>query len=516
MGIPFFFSHVVKKHENIFENIKKHHVRIDNLYMDCNSVIYDCINNDNTMEESELFKFISEKIIHYISLIKPSNNIMIAFDGIPPLAKMCQQRKRRYKSYYESLINSEINNTIENDVKFDTIQITPGTSFMNRLNTYIYSRFKNPEEFKVSNIIVSCSNECGEGEHKIFDYIRENKDLHENTSTVIYGLDADLIMLSLLHDNLCNKLYLYRDTPYYINNINVNLNPKDNYIMNINNLKYRICNDIFEVDDNYDRIINDYVFMCFFLGNDFLPHTPSLNIRTIGINTLLDIYEKHFIKKAKYIINNDSIEWKNLYKFINILSDLEEQLIKKEYKIRKNQEKYCKSQSHTLNNIPLLDRTIEENINPFQIGWEERYYSRLLDISNNLNKVKKLSINYLEGLEWTYKYYKSGNINYEWKYNYNYPPLFKDLIKYTPYFNVNLIRDKKTNNIYNYTTQLAYVLPRNKLIYLEDKKLENKLLNTDWYPEEVNLQWSFCRYFWESHPELPDIDIDELNKICND
>ena len=134
----------------------------------------------------------------------------------------------------------------------------------------------------------------------------------------------------------------------------------------------------------------------------------------------------------------------------------------------------------------------------------------------SLNKVKKLSINYLEGLEWTYKYYKSGNINYEWKYNYNYPPLFKDLIKYTPYFNVNLIRDNKTNNIYNYTTQLAYVLPRNKLIYLEDKKLENKLLNTDWYPEEVNLQWSFCRYFWESHPELPDIDIDELNKICND
>jgi len=62
-----------------------------------------------------------------------------------------------------------------------------------------------------------------------------------------------------------------------------------------------------------ERLIDDWVFLCFLVGNDFLPHLPGLDIRAGGIDCLMTIY-KNIQESHGYITENKIINQSNCLK----------------------------------------------------------------------------------------------------------------------------------------------------------------------------------------------------------
>ena len=538
MGIPSYFSYIVKNHSKIIKKYEKNVLKVDNLYLDCNSIIYDAYSKmtfdpkTNALTETIAITIIRQviaKIEQYINIVEPQKTVIVAFDGVAPVAKLEQQRQRRYKSWYQNDISKQIfkktTDVLTSD-PWNTAAITPGTIFMSELNTMVSAHFAS---YKPVNVLVSGSNKAGEGEHKLFDYIRVFPEKHSTETTVIYGLDADLIMLSINHLPICPKIYLFRETPHFIQSIDSSLEPDANYFLDIPELANAIIGHMCNYTNNEETVINynkvyDYIFICFFLGNDFLPHFPALNIRTGGIDKMINAY-RATIKPDENLTDGKTINWANLRKVISFLAKLEEQYIIAEHKTRDYKERNA-SRTHInanktnvqddefkkFENTPQTERDLEKFVNPFRPYWQQRYYKGLLGIKSDITGLltKDIAVNYLQGLEWTMKYYTTGCADWRWQYKYSYPPLLQDLIKYVPVFPTEFVTLKPFNPV-SEIVQLCYVLPKHSLNLLP-KNLGQALQTNykDWYKDDCEFIWAYCRYFWESHVVMNDIDIGEL------
>lgn len=237
---------------------------------------------------------------------------------------------------------------------FDSNCITPGTPFMERLSHclhyYIHDRLNNNPAWKDLKVFLSDANVPGEGEHKIMDYIRRQRaqpDHDPNTQHVLCGADADLIMLGLAthepnftiirEEFLPNKprpCDVCGSLGHEMNNCDgitaatlapsIGLGSEVKFIfvrlpVLREYLKRTLAMPNLPFEYNFERVLDDWVFMCFFVGNDFLPHLPSLEIREGAVDRLVELYKKCVYKTSGYLTDSGEV---NLERVQMIMRDL--------------------------------------------------------------------------------------------------------------------------------------------------------------------------------------------------
>jgi len=614
MGVPSFFKWLARKYPKILVNAietypetdengntinpdtslpNPNEIEYDCLYLDMNGIIHPCTHPENRPPPNTEDEMMLE-IFHYIdrlfNVVRPRRLVYFAIDGVAPRAKMNQQRSRRFKSAKEARDNAGITEQliadlkerglyqepeeVNDELKWDRNQITPGTPFMAKvadaLKYYILGKITNDPGWKNVSCILSDSNVPGEGEHKLMEYIRyqhSQDGYNANTRHCICGLDADLIMLGLAthephfsilrEDVLIDKkppvegkmtrADMYKHDPFQFLCLNVmreylelELKPRER--------------TVFEFD--LERAIDDYVFLCFFVGNDFLPHIPTLEIRDDAITKLIKTYRELLPQMDGYLTENGKVHFKRVHEiFKRIASQEDEILAKKRERNLFSRQRSFSLQSNVKGGLGLSkesrsqddfivsydptapfkdhvkakkkqlddqrlarfkEKEFDEDADPVRLGtegWRARYYKAKfgVDITDSAF-FEKLTNIYAEGLQWVLQYYYQGCASWDWYYPFHYPPFIHDVS------NVESKKIEFTSQTKPFSPfeQLLAVLPADSCQFLPTSYAElmcdPSSPISDFFPFDFEEDPNGKPFAWQAIALLPFIDETRLKK----
>lgn len=341
---------------------------LDNLYLDMNGIVHPCSHPENKPPpetEDEMLLAVFEYTDRVLNMARPRKVLMIAVDGVAPRAKMNQQRARRFRSARDAKEQDEererlaalkegYGETIDESIKvkktWDSNAITPGTPFMDKLALALryWTAYKLSSDpgWKDLQIIISDATVPGEGEHKIMNFIRSQRsdiEYDPNTKHAIYGLDADLIFLGLAthepHFRVLREDVFAQDNRVMSLQEKMNLSEEHRKIIEEKEskkpflwLNINVLREYLEIELNVPRLpfkfdleraIDDWVFMCFFCGNDFLPHLPSLDVRDNSIDLLVSIWKQVLPKMKSYITCDGVLNLENVEVLLSALAPRE-------------------------------------------------------------------------------------------------------------------------------------------------------------------------------------------------
>jgi 5'-3' exoribonuclease 2 len=357
-----------------------------------NGIIHPCCHPEDRNappNEDDMIRAIFNYIDHIFSICRPRKVLYMAIDGVAPRAKMNQQRARRFNSARDRSQTAEAMEKLKEEWRqaglevpedlpeaWDSNVITPGTPFMARLSQclhfYIALRLHHNPAWRSLKVVFSDAKCPGEGEHKIMAFIRLQRaqpGYDVNTVHCLYGMDADLIMLGLAsHDPYflivrekidfeAKKCQICGQNGHFAfecrGEAKTMLGAFDDQartekrkvaefqFLHVNILREYLARDLYveHVPHGYDfeNAVDDFVFLCFFVGNDFLPHLPSLAIHEGAIDTLMAVWRNLLPTLGGYLTQNGAVNMRAVAPVLRAIGALEDQVFRNRSRLERNQ-----------------------------------------------------------------------------------------------------------------------------------------------------------------------------------
>ena len=265
---------------------------MDGLYVDLNSLLYQAASRVLANPPADIAAEICRLLVVFLDelifdIVKPSELVYLAVDGVAPLGKVAQQRLRRRRNRKMS------------DAPWDMCNITPGTAFMSVQVNAVLTWYAASRQAKFKRMgaglvrfCISGSDVPGEGEQKILSFIRA---MQGNADLVhcICSNDSDVIVASLaLH---CPKVTVLHYEPQ-----NEMASSQFSVLDFRRSLWERFGRP---ATPTFERSLHDLVFIMLLFGNDFLPPIPWMDIGSGQLDALIDFLKTDFVVRGKHLVS---------------------------------------------------------------------------------------------------------------------------------------------------------------------------------------------------------------------
>jgi 5'-3' exonuclease len=425
--------------------------------------------------------------------------VYIAVDGVVPMAKIKQQRMRRFKSVWWAAKEVEMGVRKRGEDRWDTNAITPGTAYMEGLAAALQDLCKR------RGWIVSTADEPGEGEHKAMSWLRTHGGALQGT-VVVYGLDADLIVLAMLNgrEHLKHPCVLMRERTEFGKQA-ASCGTAPFLFFKVSLLLESLC----PVPEEQPGFLLDYVAVMCLLGNDFLPHGLTLTIREGGHDRLVSLLRKLRARGSFVDYATKAVQYVRFHELFCELALTEETLI-------------CEAIQKKRSMRPMAPRNeVERLMLPIQGLPAAWFVEKEFLVGEQLRRDWKEVYahhapaesvrEYVFGIQWVVDYYVGRPVDVSWFYPWHLPPLWSQLAtssQRVPLWSLVPLFGATSSSVQQAPLkpqeQLALVLPIESWHLIRDTKLRNipRQLPQFW-PQRFGFMSLGKAWMWECEADIP-------------